>query len=869
MRVEDTALFTLVFQKASKLLALLTFIGLLVLSPIVSAAFQVDPEPEDPNCKDVLVVFARGSGQNGDGNTNDNIYTHADNATQTMYHAAGLDGTEKQTATFVDNFSQSIGTVASVQYMSLHDFPGKYNNYGYAAVGAENAFFDKHKPNHRKDVSNRYYESVKDGAEELAWYLEDQMTSCPLQHVVLGGYSQGAEVVADGVNIMQPAFRNRIAYMAMYGDPKFNPAQSIVPPKSGWWKRGNTDVFTHGILNQRRNYIPDDVLFASSWCQAGDLICDAGQLNSNEVGNYLYGKVSQSNAHSNAYQDKWIQKSMSEIVHAVRNVVPNANYGVGTGVFINKNDKLWDLDLAVVIDKSSSMQDALQTIKGNVGGLTGELLSSYWNSRVGIVTYDGTPPGYQDPTHQYSSVVTPFTDNHTEVTSGLQSITADSPYYGLMPDGHSLYMLSEQSAQYSGIMTAIHDLQWEHGAQKKIIVITDNTAQAPDPSPDHWTADQVKQAAFNLDPAVLNLANVSCDDTWDCDYSVNNDFQQLADSSGGQVSSVNLSFGTIDDLSALLDQMAMQPVASFTGDQNGYVNYPLSFNADESYDPNSAITEYAWDCTSDGIWDDVTGPNDTCTYDQPGDYLVTMRVWSSDDEQGSLATLPVHVVAGSPPATPAAPEKPDVSLNYGDGGMQLTWSNTYGSDAYIKIDDDQDNLLGYAPASAQGIALSGIGSDVPELHISACTNAGGCSDPSVVSLDHNKLDAMVVPDDVDTFMAYGIPAETPDSTAPEVVSPQAEPAPSQPAGSAPQAAEPAQLADFITPAASVLGSSTPASVAKLFSASGISADHWTKSGDSHAKTAAFSWQLLGLIVFGAGLLALLFIRGLMRRLAAR
>ncbi|HEY5137770.1 MAG TPA: cutinase family protein, partial [Methylococcales bacterium] len=414
-------------------ISLVATLFIFLATPLVKAAYTVIDPVEDSNCARVLVVFARGSGQNGDFDSQGNsIYQTNDSDIKNIYTKAGLVGTEKQTAKFFEEFHKRVPT--GVQYVSLHDFVGKYNGRGYAATDAEIGF--EAKPFYRKDVSSRYYESVKDGAEELAWYLEDQLTSCPLQRVVVGGYSQGAEVIADGINIVQPDFRSRITYMAMYGDPKFNPMQSLLPPKRGSWFRGNTFGYTHGILDKRVNYIPEGIGSAGSWCNIGDIVCDAGALDSSEISNYLLGKLGRTEAHSEAYDQYWIAQSMPEIVKVVRDTVQNVN--TNSSVYINKGDKLWNLDLAVVVDTSASMSESLRPIRNNVDTITSDLLASYWNSRVGIVTYDGTPT--PDPSHEYSKIMQPFTNNIIDLGINIGGVQAEQPYYGLLPNGGS-YML--------------------------------------------------------------------------------------------------------------------------------------------------------------------------------------------------------------------------------------------------------------------------------------------------------------------------------------------------------------------------------------------------------------------------------------------
>lgn len=825
-----------------------------------------------------MVVFARGSGQNSDSifQAADGSYGDDTNTINSLYKDAGVNSAESQTATFIANFHNRIPN--GVKYVSLHNETSstgqKYNQYGYIATSAFDAIsgpfntFSK-PPLHRKDVPNRYYESVKDGAEELAWYLEDQMTSCPLQQVVLGGYSQGAEVVADGINIMQPDFRARIADVALYGDPKFNPREDGSYVK-GPWVRGDAAFpnFTGGILSPRKQYVPDDIPSLGSWCASGDKICDAGIRDSRALLNSLKdaGNVTnpaENKVHSNAYQDTWIPKSMNDIVELVRDRLPNID--MNTSVYINKNDKLWDLDLAIVLDTTSSMSDDLKIIKGNANGLSGELLNSYWNSRVGIVTYGGLPLDYNDPSYQYSSVITPFTNNEDLVRQGFQSIAAQEPYYGLMPDGTTPYPLTEQSAQLDGIMTAINGLQWEHGAQKKIIVITNNKARDPDPSPNHWTSSQVKQAAFDLDPAGLNLANVSCGvdgqtERWGCDNSIDEQFQSLANG-GGQIADVDISYGTLDELNGLLETFNTQPVASISGDHDGYVGSPVQLNAGDSYDPNGAVSFYSWDCDSDGTNDVFSGPNASCTYDSSGDYLVTLNIGSSDG-QNTQATWQVHISAGSPPITPAAPESPDATLTYADSSLNLSWNNAYSSDVYLRVSDENDNLIGYAPADAKSVLLAGIGSEVPALHVSACTDAGGCSDPTIVALDHDKLDAMVVAEDTDTFVVPQAPSEPDDynttplvDTVPGSQSQQSKNDTDQPATPATDI-EPAVFTDsWIHATDSVLGDTATNNVAEQFSKHGIAAASTVRT---HDKTISRNWRLItGITAIALGLFFLM------------
>lgn len=671
------------------------------------------------SCAQLLVLFARGSGQNGNTPYIDNVIGDAAIDTNTE---------EKETAKFFDSIHTKINPGLRVEYRSLHDFAGRYNNYGYKAVSATTSNLLS-APQHRKDVASRYYESVKDGAEELAWYLEDELTSCPLQQVVLGGYSQGAEVVGDGLNILQPRFRPRIAYVALYGDPKFNPMQSLVPPKSGWWKRGNTATLTHGVLNARNPYIADGITDEGSWCASGDAICDAGVVaDSNSTWTFI-STLFKNPVHSDAYTNIWIPKSAAEIVWALKARLPHIADNVGTDVFINKDDKSWKMDLAVVIDVSHSMSKSLQAIKGNVIGLTTSLVGSYWQSRVAVVAYD---TNFGDTPNAYARVMTGFTNNASDIRSALQSLAVRGD--------------DDTRAMYSGLMTAMNGLDWRLGAQKKIIVITD--AAANNPSPDGWTQGQVQQRAFALDPVVLNLADVSCDEAWTCNPEVDTSFQPLATDSGGIITSVYPANGT-DDLTTLLADMELQPVAGITGDQSGYVGVPLQLSGDVSYDPDAALATYRWDCNNDGIWDsESSNPNAECSYSIPYRGLVVLQV-VSEDGGSATATTPINIISGQAP-NGAVPSAPRAGLTYKNNGVLLAWDNIYSSSTTVRVTDVAGNLIGYAPGDAQGVLLGTLGSAMTGLFVAA-GNEWGWSNDTELALSNDHLSAIVPDDSSSTF----------------------------------------------------------------------------------------------------------------------
>lgn len=123
-------------------------------------------------------------------------------------------------------------------YAELGNFDNNYSVGGdeYPAVGGLEAGF-----------TPTYSSSVTKGANELVAYLNNRVTACPQESIVLGGYSQGADVVGWTIqrsDLSQTA-KNHIGFVALYGDPKFNAGplddrmNNVNFSTNWWWVRGS------------------------------------------------------------------------------------------------------------------------------------------------------------------------------------------------------------------------------------------------------------------------------------------------------------------------------------------------------------------------------------------------------------------------------------------------------------------------------------------------------------------------------------------------------------------------------------------------------------------------------------------------------
>jgi|GEM_PF-1043600 len=695
----------------------------ILFSTLFIVAAPISPlktKGESAVCLDLLVLFARGSGQNS--GVIDSSYPDSDLRVQ-EYHSKA----------FFDEIGKRVKGL-SIEYKSLHNFDGKYNQYGYQAVGVVDGF--AHRPTHRSDVPNRYYESVADGAEELAWYLEDKMTSCPFQQIILGGYSQGAHVIGDALYKIKPNLRARIGFVALYGDPKFNPRTSTIPIKTGPWASGNVLATQNGILLPRNNYIPDDMYGrVKSWCDFSDPICANFGIFQFTGVNVLIDAFGD-RTHNNIYQNKWIPQGANDIVYIAKQTNPILASRVQTTPWINKNDKMYQLDLAVVLDTTGSMSSITNPIKNNLSAFISALFGSYWDTRVGLVTFNDVVPGgggypYGTPSY-YSKLILDFTTNKDVIKTSLNDLRVGGGG-------------DDAEATYSGLMTAMNNLNWRVGAQKKILLITDAVAKDPDPGPEHWTKAQVKQRALELDPVIISLSALPRAQPWPYTTEV---IQQVEDNFANSVKDIAISTnGVITEgardyrfeyVTNTITKMELAPIALINGDSEGVVGQPVYFSGGDSYDPDSVITQYKWDFNNDGIWDTTTSsPLAEYSYSQSYNGFVVLEV-SSADGGSAKAILNMAVSNQNSPTTPV-PNTPIASTTVPrvTDSATINWSNAYDSDTVVKITDASGNVLGYA-AGNDSFEITDLPAEATMIQLSA-GNSAGWSEPVTLTIPAKLL----------------------------------------------------------------------------------------------------------------------------------
>jgi hypothetical protein len=130
--------------------------------------------------------------------------------------------------------------------------------------------------------SDAYKASRDEGIAELVAYLTYRTAQCPGEVYVLTGNSYGADVTGRALAELSNGVLDRIAFVALFGDPRFRTYNLQVAffvdqcyfPRPEW-QRGTSECFSRGWYAEDLGvYLPDRILDrAGSWCRDGDLAC--------------------------------------------------------------------------------------------------------------------------------------------------------------------------------------------------------------------------------------------------------------------------------------------------------------------------------------------------------------------------------------------------------------------------------------------------------------------------------------------------------------------------------------------------------------------------------------------------------------------
>ncbi len=337
---------------------------------------------ENANCKDVAIIFARGSGQNPTGEfINDPL-------------GDDFRFAEKESYAFFKNHTDHLSNdYPNIPYkaVSIHDFPGKYDPLGYQAVGVGLGEIANTANADASWVPGDYQASVKHGVAETTGYLRDQIATCPNQYFIVGGYSQGAQVMGESLFQLTSDERSKILGVGFFGDPKYvgsTEGVGVKPALSFPWRRGEATNKDTGMLEPRFPYVPVGIEMRTlSWCNRHDIVCGG------------WSAYRKNSSHS-AYSESSIGYAVNELVTiAAPQLLALDRKTDGSGVppvQLSKADKDRERDVMFVMNDNSN-SDVLNTFRYSLDPTLDQFVRNFTGTRFAAKSFGEHDYGFSAP----------------------------------------------------------------------------------------------------------------------------------------------------------------------------------------------------------------------------------------------------------------------------------------------------------------------------------------------------------------------------------------------------------------------------------------------------------------------------------------
>ncbi|MDE0353788.1 MAG: cutinase family protein [bacterium] len=321
--------------------------GLLVLLIAVSGSgVGVSPARADdvpvPACSDLTVVFARGSDQvlaagTGHGGMAQAYFDHVD----TRLPGYSINKYELGTRAYGGYRYRAVGISAILDLYRTNIIRIIWSliwRISGQDAGSSSSGSDLLEINRLGAVE--YRDSVIEGIGEFTAYLEDRGTECPDEVFLVGGFSQGAQVIRRSLFLLGKGERDRVAHVALFSDPTLHLPEG---GSAGWvegcrqgiagavspWRRGTVGCSTsNGLLNldgltflrvgPRAPYVPSDIESrVGSWCEGTDGVCTGSVL---DLVLGIHFHVGTRRLHvpiHSVYTDKYFDEAASEAITRV------------------------------------------------------------------------------------------------------------------------------------------------------------------------------------------------------------------------------------------------------------------------------------------------------------------------------------------------------------------------------------------------------------------------------------------------------------------------------------------------------------------------------------------------------------------------
>ncbi len=542
----------------------------IILASIIALAPVVHFMPNNTyasSCDDVKFIFARGSGADLGASDATAWRTSLDNMfknTKLQYEFYELGSAEQ-------NGHQYTATAVS------GSISGYFNLIGAAISGGD---------------SYAYGDSVDEGVAELQNYIEKTNKACPYTKFVIGGYSQGAQVVSKAISkSLIPA--DKLIYAATFGDPKIylpegKPQRGSIPDACKGENLSSYRAYApncydyEGILGSHQPYMPPQYFTRiGTWCHNNDIMCSTKSSLDDHlsyVSNNLYIHAS------------YIIANKIAIAFPAETVS-----GANTNIKTNQ-------DTVIMFDTTGSMAGVIDSYRLEAIKLARETLDK--GGHIALVEYRDLHDPFLPVVHCDLDTCT-LADFEREL-------------YNLQAEGGGDSPESYLSCAYY----TMGQVSWHRGANKTIIGISD--AGFHDPDHNGVTKKMVIARSLEIDPVNLYMITPETDA-----------YTEITTATGGAV------FNSTDNYSTSTQYILQRPIAMLSNDNYyGLIGDTITFDASSSTATNP-IDHYEWDLDFDGEFEtNSTEPVVTRTYTAPTSGFVQVKV---TDSQGYSSTMSANV----------------------------------------------------------------------------------------------------------------------------------------------------------------------------------------------------------------------------------
>ena len=677
-----------ILERHRTIVSLLT--GTLVFATILTVSPQQAIADHTLSCRNITIVFARGSSQRVDESTEANAF---------------LNGLFDRIAD-----TQSLSPTLEVERYYL-DQTSKHGWDEYSAVEADiRTLVSPDVTALGRETYRAYYNnSVEGGVNLLEMFLENRVAICPSELFVLAGYSQGAHVVGEALLSLSQKVKNQIVHVSLFGDPKLYlpEGRGLIPAgcrgEESPWRRGNVGCTTdNGIMGARNPYIPTDMEDrVGSWCDRNDHICNNNPFDSAW------------SAHDH-YADPGgeIEEAVREATSKLSEFLKDYEFDSSIDFYRFKEEAIGE-DVVILLDSSGSMSDEISQVKQLAHDIAVDIIAT--GGRIALTEYRDRNDAF------VARILLPLTSELGAFERALNPVRAfggdDSP-----------------EALLAALMRSFNELQWRTGSVKTAIVITDAGYHDPDLA-EGWTYRDVIDRSREIDP--INIFPI-------VPQGIGSHYEDIASGTAGDVILIEEGFATT--IWDSLPTITTRPIVFFERDFYGSnVGETIRFEVNAA-DLNDDIVSYWWDLDANGTAEiTTTDPFTNWTYSQPYSGLAEVRAVNREGAMGS-AVASVKVSSDwSDREAPGPPVILSVDVSSSDISTQsidIRWSAPVegGLPAGYIVTLADDPFYFSVPSPNTRVVLSGIPRSVTSLSVRS-VNEYGSSVPTIVNLERAPDDS--------------------------------------------------------------------------------------------------------------------------------